>query len=70
MFFYMPEMHYDKETWIMVNQMGNLFYTRFLFKIDALLQEVGSLLDIATNCFNNLIPDVREFVQAPGRLPT
>ena len=54
--------------------MVNEFYTRFLFKIGAHRQEVGFLLDIAATFFNNLSPDVREFlilegVQVPQRLP-
>ena len=43
----------------MMNQLVNEFYTHFLFKIDALLQEVVFPLDIATKLLNNLIPDVR-----------
>ena len=59
----------------MINQSVNEFYTRFLFKIDALPQEVGFLLDIAATFFNNLRPDVRvflisEWVQVPQKLPT
>ena len=42
----------------MINHLVNVFYTRFFFKIDALPQEVGFLLDIATVFFHNLIPDV------------
>ena len=59
----------------MVNQSLNKFYTRFLFKIDALTQDVTLPLDIAATFFNNLIPDVRELlipggVQPPTRMPT
>ena len=59
----------------MINQSINEFYTWFLFKIDALLQELGFPLGIAATFFNSLIPDVREFfisegVQVPQRLPT
>ena len=59
----------------MINQSVNEFYTHFLFKIDALSQEVGLPLDIALTFFNNLSPDVRELlvsegVQVPQRLPT
>ena len=67
--------YYDKENQAMINKLVNEFYTRFLFKIDTLLQEVELLLDIAATFFNNLIPDIREFlipegVQSPQRLPT
>ena len=44
----------------MINQSVNEFYTRFLFKIDALPQELGFPLDINTTFFKNLSPDVRE----------
>ena len=68
-------MYYDIETWVVVNQSVNLFHTRFLFKIDALPQDVALPLDIAANFFNNLSPNVREFlvlewIQVPPRLPT
>ena len=54
--------------------MVNEFYTRFVFKIDALPQELGLPLDIAATFFNNLSPDVRKFlmsegVQVPQRMP-
>ena len=52
-------MYYDRETCVMVNQSLNEFYTRFLFKIDAIPQDVASPSDIAANFFNNLSPDVR-----------
>ena len=42
----------------MVNQLVNEFYTQFLFKIDALPQNVIFLLDIPVNVFNNLSPDL------------
>ena len=69
------QMYYDKENQVMINQSVNYFYTRFLFKIDALPQEVGFPLDIAAIFFNNLSPDVRgllisEWVQVTQRLPT
>ena len=59
----------------MINHLVNKFYTRFLFKIDTLLQEVGFLLNIAAKFFKKLSPDVREFlisegVQVTQRLPT
>ena len=59
----------------MINQFVNEFYTCFFFKIGALPQEVGFPLDIAATFFNNLSPDVRDFlisegVQVPQRLPT
>ena len=43
----------------MVNQSVNEFYTRVLFKIDALAQDVVFPLDITANLFNNLSPYVR-----------
>ena len=55
-------MCYDKHNQVMTNQLVNDFYKRFLFKIYTLSQEVGLLLDIASEFFNNLIPDVREFL--------
>ena len=42
----------------MVNQLVNKFYTRLLFDIDALTQDVDLLLDINATLFNNLITDV------------
>ena len=59
---YMPEMYYDRETRVMVNQSVHEFYTWFLFKIDALPQDVAFPLDIAANFFNKLSPNVREFL--------
>ena len=50
----------------MVNQSVNEFYTRFLFKIDALLQNVAFSLDIAATFFNNLSTDVIEFLILEG----
>ena len=55
-----PEIYYDKENQVTINQSVNEFYTRFLFKIDALPQELGFPLDINTTFFKNLSPDVRE----------
>ena len=46
----------------MINQLVNYFYTCFLFKIDALPQEIGFLLDIAAKFFISLGPDVRKFL--------
>ena len=59
----------------MVNQLVNEFYTLLIFKIDALPQEVGFLLDIAATFFKNLSPYLRELliseeVQVPQILPT
>ena len=59
----------------MVKQSVNEFYTRFLFKIDALPQDFTFPLDVSGTFFNNLSPDVREFlisegVQVPPRPPT
>ena len=69
------KVYYDKDNHIMINQLVNEFYTRFLFKIDSLPQEVELPLDITKTFFNNLSPDVREFlisegVQVPQTLPT
>ena len=60
------KMYYDKENKVIINQSVNEFYTRFLFKIDALLQGVGLLLKISATFSNNLIPDVREFLISEG----
>ena len=53
------KMYSDKETLIVVNQSVNEFYIRFLFKIDALPQDVVFPWDIAVTFFKNFIPDVR-----------
>ena len=50
----------------MVNQLVNYFYTRFLFKIDSLPQDVFFLLYIATNFFKNFNPDIRELLISEG----
>ena len=50
----------------MVNQSVNEVYTRFLFKINALPQDVAFPLDIATTFSNKFIPDVREFLISEG----
>ena len=68
-------MYYDKENQDMINQSVNEFYTRFLFKIYALPQELGFLLDIAATFFVNLIYNVRKLLISEGvkvtqRLPT
>ena len=68
-------MHYDKETWVMENNPLNMFYTWFLFKIDALPQEVLFPLNTAETFLNNLSTDVGEFlmsegVQVPSMPPT
>ena len=69
------KMYYEKDNQVMINQSVNERYTRFLFKIKALLQEVGFPLYISAKSFNNLSPDVREFLISEGvqvnyRLPT
>ena len=69
------KMYHDKDNQVIINQPVNEFYTQFLFKIDALPQEVGFLLDIAATLFNNLSPDVRDIlisegVQVNQNLPT
>ena len=58
----MPEMYYDRETRVMINHSVNYFYTRFLFKIDALPQDVAFPLDMAATFFDNLSPKVRGFL--------
>ena len=55
-------MYYDRETHVMVNQSVNEFYTQFLFMIDVLPHDVAFPLDIDATIFNNLSPDVREFL--------
>ena len=55
----MQEMYYDKETPVMVNESVNEFYTQFLFKIDALRQDILLSLDIAATFVNNFSPEVR-----------
>ena len=60
---------YDIEPRFMVNWSVNEFYTRFLFKVDALPQDVIFSLVIYATFFNNLSPDVREFLiilRSPG----
>ena len=59
----------------MVNQLVNEFYNQFLFKMDALLQEIVFTLDIVVTFFKILRPDVRELLISEGahitpRLPT
>ena len=56
------KIYYDKETQVIINNLVNELYTRFLFKIDALPQDVVLPLDIAANLFNNLSPVVRELL--------
>ena len=55
-------MYFNKETQVMGNQSVNEFYTWFLFKIDALPQDVVFTLDIAATFFNNLSTDVRKLL--------
>ena len=43
----------------MVNKSVNEFYTRLLFKIDALTHDIAFPLYIAAIFFNNLSPKVR-----------
>ena len=59
-------MYYDRETQIIFNHSVNEFYTRILFKIDALSQDVAFPLGITETFLNNLIPDVREFLIPEG----
>ena len=68
------QMYYDRDTRGMVNQSVNEFYTRFLFNIDALPQDVAFPLDINATLFNNVSTNVIELlisegVQVPPRLP-
>ena len=56
------QVYYYKETQVKVNQSVNIFYTRLLFKIDAIPQDEVFLLDIAANIINNLSTDVRELL--------
>ena len=56
------KMYYDRENLVIVNQSLNKFYTRLLFKIDALPQHVAFSLYIAETFFNSFIPDVRELL--------
>ena len=56
------QVYYYKETQVKVNQSVNIFYTRLLFKIDALPQDEVFLLNIAANIINNLSTDVRELL--------
>ena len=65
----------DRETRVMLNQSLNYYHTQFLFKTDALSQDVAFPLDIDATFFNNLNPGVREFlisevVQVPPSPPT
>ena len=46
----------------MVNQSVNYSYTRFLFKIYALPQDIVFPLDTSVTFFNNLSHDIREFL--------
>ena len=67
--------YYNKETRVIVHQSVNEFYTRFLFNIDTLPQDLVLSLDISATFFNNLIPGVRELLisegfQIPPRPPT
>ena len=50
----------------MLNHSVNDFYTRFLFKIGSLPQDSVFPLAIAATFFNNLSPDVREFLILEG----
>ena len=50
----------------MVNKSVNDFYTRFLFKIDAVPQGFVLPLYIAETLFNNLSTNSREFLISEG----
>ena len=56
----------DKDTRFMVNYSVNDFYTRLIFKIDALPHNVVLPLEIDEIFFNKLSPDVREFLISEG----
>ena len=56
------KMYDEKENQVMIFQSVNELYTHFLFKIDAIPQEVGLPLHTATTFFNSLSPDVRELL--------
>ena len=60
------KMYYDRETWVMVNNSVNEFNTRFVFKIDALTQDVEFSLEIAATLFKNLSTDARKFLMSEG----
>ena len=60
------KMYYDKETWIMLNQSVNEFYTQFVLKIDVLPPDVVFMPDFATRFSNNLSPNVRYFLISEG----
>ena len=60
------QIYYYKENQVMFNQSVNEFCTRFLFKINALSQEVVFPLDIDATFFNNLSPDLRELFISEG----
>ena len=60
------KMYYDIETRVMVNKSVDEFYTRFLFKIDALPHDVAFPLDISATFFNNLSTDDIEFLILEG----
>ena len=62
----MLKIYYDKDTWVLVNYSVDGFYMWFLFKIDALPQDVVFLLEIVAIFFNNLSPDVWEFLIPKG----
>ena len=50
----------------MFNKLVNEFYTWFLFKVGALLQDVLFPLEISATFFNDLSPDVRELLISEG----
>ena len=52
-------MYHNKETWFMVNQSVNDFYTRFLFNIDSLPHDELFPLDMSETFFNKLILDMK-----------
>ena len=53
----------------MANQSVSFFYTQFLFKINALPQDVVLPLGMAVTFFNNLSPDVRNLLISEGVHP-
>ena len=58
----MMEMYYDKETLVIFNKLVNDFYSRFLFNIDSLSQDVLFLFSLMIFFSNNSIPEVLQFL--------
>ena len=54
--------YYNKETGVMINQSVNDFYSRFLFNIDALLNDELFLMDIAETLFKKITLGFRDLL--------